>query len=94
MSRIPQQRSGLDRRTISSEQQVTGINVLSLLPQLISDIPELVVLGRRNRRVTRNPCRRPFASQPAGDARRLRFARGSAETIKDLYLRPGSPCSV
>ena len=45
MSRLPQQRSGLDRRTISSEQQITGINVLSLLPRLIRNIPKLVVLG-------------------------------------------------
>ena len=52
MSRVPQQRSGLDRRTISGEQQITGINVLGLLPRLIRDIPELVVLGRRNRCVT------------------------------------------
>ena len=51
MSRVPQQRSGLDRRTISSEQQITGINVLSLLPRLIRDIPKLVILSRRNRRV-------------------------------------------
>ena len=49
MSRVPQQRSGLDRRTISSKQQITGINVLSLLPRLISDVPELVILSRRNR---------------------------------------------
>ena len=51
MSRIPQQRSGLDRRPISSKQQITGINVLSLLPRLIRDIPKLVILRRRNRRV-------------------------------------------
>ena len=51
MRRVSQQRSGLDRRTISGEQQITGINVLSLLPRLISDIPELVILSRRNRRI-------------------------------------------
>ena len=51
MSRVPQQGSGLDRRTISSEQQITDINVLSLLPRLIRDIPKLVILNRRNRRV-------------------------------------------
>ena len=52
MSRLPQQRSGLDRCAIGCEQQITGVNVLSLLPRLISDVPELVVLGRRNRCVT------------------------------------------
>ena len=50
MSRVPQQDSGLDRRTISSEQQITGINVLSLLPRLIRDIPKLVILSRGDRR--------------------------------------------
>ena len=49
MRRIPQQRSGLDRRTISSEQQITGINVASLLPRLIRDIPKLVILSRGDR---------------------------------------------
>ena len=51
MSRVPQQRSGLDRRTISSEQQIAGINVLSLLPRLIRDIPKLVILSRCNRSI-------------------------------------------
>ena len=52
MRRVPQQGSGLDRRTIAGEQQITSINVLSLLPRVVSDIPELVILRRRNRRVT------------------------------------------
>ena len=51
MRRVSQQRSGLDRRTISGEQQITGINVLSLLPRLISDILKLLILNRRNRRI-------------------------------------------
>ena len=49
MSRIPQQSSGLDPRTISRRQQITDINVASLLPRLIRDIPELVILSSRNR---------------------------------------------
>ena len=52
MSRIPQQGSGLDRCTIAGEQQITGINVLSLLPRIVRDIPELVILRRRNRAIT------------------------------------------
>ena len=51
MSRLPQQGSDLDRRTISSEQQITSINVLSLLPGVVSDVPKLVILGRRNRAI-------------------------------------------
>ena len=51
MSRLPQQRSGLDRRTISSEQQITGINVLRFLPGVVRDVPKLVILSCRNRRV-------------------------------------------
>ena len=51
MSRIPQQGSGFDRHTISSKQQITSINLLSLLPRLISDIPKLVILSCRNRGV-------------------------------------------
>ena len=51
MSRLPQQGSGLDRCTISSKQQIAGINVLSLLPRLIRDIPKLVILSRRNRAI-------------------------------------------
>ena len=51
MSRLPQQRSGLDRRTISSKQQITGINVASLLPQLIRNIPKLLILGCGNRAI-------------------------------------------
>ena len=52
MSRVPQQRSGLDRRTISSKQQITGINVLGFLPGVVGDVPELMILGRGNRCVT------------------------------------------
>ena len=48
MSRVPQQRSGLDRRTISSKQQITGINVLGFLPGVVGDIPELVILSCRD----------------------------------------------
>ena len=51
MSGIPQQRFGLDRRTFGGEQQVTLVDVLSLLPQLISDIPKLVILSRGNRAI-------------------------------------------
>ena len=51
MSRVPQQRSGLDRRAVSGEQQITGINVLGFLPPLIRNIPTLVILGRRDRAV-------------------------------------------
>ena len=47
MRRVPQQGSGLDRRTIAGEQQITSINVLSLLPRVVSDIPKLVILSRR-----------------------------------------------
>ena len=46
MGGVPQQRSGLDRRTISRKQQITGINVLGFLPRVVSDIPELVILSR------------------------------------------------
>ena len=42
---VPQQGSGLDRCTIAGEQQIAGINVLSLLPRLIRDIPELMILS-------------------------------------------------
>ena len=49
MSRIPQQGSGLDRRTIAGEQQITSINVLSLLPRVVGDVPELVILSRGDR---------------------------------------------
>ena len=49
---VPQQRSGLDRRTISSKQQITGINVLGFLPGVVGDVPELMILGRGNRCVT------------------------------------------
>ena len=51
MSRAPQQRSGLDHRTISSKQQITGINVLGFLPRVVSDIPELVTPGGGDRGV-------------------------------------------
>ena len=39
------------REHFSSEQQITGINVLSFLPRLIRDIPELVILSRGNRAI-------------------------------------------
>ena len=51
MGRVPQQRSGLDRRTISGKKQITGINVLRLLPRLIRNIPKLVILSRGDRGV-------------------------------------------
>ena len=51
MSRVPQKGSGLDRCTIGGEQQIASINVLSLLPRVVGDIPELVILSRRNRAV-------------------------------------------
>ena len=31
--------------------EITHINVLRLLPCVVSDVPELVILGRRNRAV-------------------------------------------
>ena len=51
MSRLPQQRSGLDRCAIGCKQQITGINVLSLLPGIVGNVPKLVILSRRNRAV-------------------------------------------
>ena len=66
MRRVPQQRSGLDRRTISGEQQITGINVLRLLPRLIRDIPELVILSSRNRRIANLELDQRVRMRPCG----------------------------
>ena len=49
MSRVPQQRSGLDRRAVSGEQQIAGIDVLGFLPRVVGDVPELVILSRGDR---------------------------------------------
>ena len=43
---VPEEVSCFDYVAVCGEEVVTGINVLSLLPRLVGDVSELVVLGR------------------------------------------------
>ena len=99
MSRVPQQRSGLDRRTISSEQQITGINVLSLLPRLIRNIPKLVILSRRNRSIANLKLHERAGMRPRGlaisNTRHIRSGRPKTTLLTAVEAAKQKPkCPV
>ena len=99
MCRLPQQRSGLDRRTISIEQQIAGINVASLLPQLIRDIPKLVILSRGDRGVANLELHQRAGMRPRGltisNTRHIRSGRPKTTLLTAVEAAKQTPkCPV
>ena len=47
--------------------EITHINVLRLLPCVVSDVPELVILGRRNRAIANFELDQRVRMRPRGE---------------------------